>query len=266
MKITALVENRSESDLKPVHGLALYIETQKHKILFDLGPDDTIFENAGKRGIALADVDTVILSHGHSDHGGALEHFLQVNKTAKIYVQKKAFEPHYSKAFFWKVSIGIEEKLQTHPQIVLLEGDYQIDNELCLFIVSQTDKCRSSANDQLYSEDGRDDFSHEQNLIIQESETVLIMGCGHAGIVNILEKAKDFHPKFCIGGYHLFSPFTKKTVSEALLYEIAEELLKYPDMRFYTCHCTGTKAYDYLRGKLKNMNYLSCGETIFVGD
>ena len=68
MKITALVENRSESDLKPVHGLALYIETQRHRILFDLGPDDTIFENAEKKGISLADVDTVILSHGHSDH------------------------------------------------------------------------------------------------------------------------------------------------------------------------------------------------------
>ena len=266
MKITALVENRSESDLKPVHGLALYIETQKHKILFDLGPDDTIFENAGKRGISLVDVDTVILSHGHSDHGGALGHFLEVNKTAKIYAQRKAFEPHYSKLSFWKVSIGIEEKLQTHPQIVLLEGDYRIDEELYLFVVPQTEKCRSSANDQLYSEDGRDDFSHEQNLIIQESKTALIMGCGHAGIVNILERAKDFHPKLCIGGYHLFSPFTKRTVSEALLYEIANELLKYPDILFYTCHCTGRKAYDYLCGKVKNMSYLSCGGTIFTGD
>ncbi|GAA0797951.1 hypothetical protein GCM10008910_21560 [Faecalicatena orotica] len=46
MKITALVENESKCELKSKHGLSLYIETQKHKILFDIGPDRTLFENA----------------------------------------------------------------------------------------------------------------------------------------------------------------------------------------------------------------------------
>ena len=60
MRITALVENQSNCDLKPTHGLSLYIETQKHKLLFDLGPDRTLFENARKKGIRLEDVDTVV--------------------------------------------------------------------------------------------------------------------------------------------------------------------------------------------------------------
>lgn len=47
MKITALVENKSEGRTIPKHGLSLYIETQKHKILFDLGPDDTLFKKCG---------------------------------------------------------------------------------------------------------------------------------------------------------------------------------------------------------------------------
>ena len=38
MIITALVENTTKSELKAKHGLSLYIETQKHKMLFDLGP------------------------------------------------------------------------------------------------------------------------------------------------------------------------------------------------------------------------------------
>lgn len=75
MKITALVENQSNCELKAVHGLSLYIETAKHKLLFDLGPDDTLFENAEKRGIDLGRVDTVVISHGHSDHGGPLGSF-----------------------------------------------------------------------------------------------------------------------------------------------------------------------------------------------
>ena len=49
MKITALVENMSTCELKAKHGLSLLIETDRHKILFDLGPDGTLFENAAKR-------------------------------------------------------------------------------------------------------------------------------------------------------------------------------------------------------------------------
>ena len=49
MRITALVENKSDCELTPVHGLALYIETEKHRLLFDLGPDDTLLKNAEVR-------------------------------------------------------------------------------------------------------------------------------------------------------------------------------------------------------------------------
>lgn len=138
MTITALVENTTQSGLKARHGLSLYIETKKHKILFDLGPDDTLLRNAKKRGIDLSKVDTVIISHGHADHGGALSGFLTVNRTAKIYLQKNAFEPHYSKAFFLKIPVGLDKSLKTNPQIVLVDGDFKIDEELSLFTVSNT--------------------------------------------------------------------------------------------------------------------------------
>jgi 7,8-dihydropterin-6-yl-methyl-4-(beta-D-ribofuranosyl)aminobenzene 5'-phosphate synthase len=262
MKITALVENQTKCELEAKHGLALYIETQKHKILFDLGPDNTLFNNAKARDIDLSKVDTVIISHGHMDHGGALSRFLQINPTAKIYVQRKAFEPHYSKFIFLKVGIGIDDHLENHPQVVLVDGDCQIDDELGLFTVSRTDKCYSKANDALYLKGQKDDFSHEHNLIIRENKTALIMGCGHAGIVNIMEKAKEYRPQLCVGGYHLFNPLTKKTVSTSLLKEIAQELKKYPQTQFYTCHCTGTEAFQYLSQQISNLLYLSCGETI----
>lgn len=70
MKITALVENKAKYGLKGKHGLSLYIETENHKILFDLGPDNTLFNNARIKGIDLSEIDTVIISHGHMDHGG----------------------------------------------------------------------------------------------------------------------------------------------------------------------------------------------------
>lgn len=264
MKITALVENVSEGEFKAKHGLALYIETQKHKILFDLGPDETLFDHAEKKGIHLEEVDLVILSHGHVDHGGALKKFLDKNETAKIYVQQSAFEPHYSKIGFLKIPVGISEKLQLHPQVVLVEGDVAIDEELLLFTVEKQKKCRSPVNEVLYEKGRKDNFIHEQNLMIFAGKNVLIMGCGHAGIVNIMEKAKKYHPSVCIGGYHLWNPMSKKTVSDGLLEEIADELKQYPDTQFWTCHCTEQKAYQYLKTRLPDMKYLSCGMEIKV--
>lgn len=262
MEITALVENQSNCELKPKHGLALYIETSKHKMLFDVGPDETLFENSDLLGIDLSGVDTVIISHGHFDHGGALGQLLKINNTAKVYAQRKAFDKHYSKRLFAKVNIGLDPDLQTHPQMVLLDGDYAIDDELALFTTPETRKYYSNANKTLYAGSGKDDFAHEQNLIISGDINVLILGCGHAGVVNILEKAAVYKPQVSVGGYHLKNPITKKTVPKELLEGIASEMAKY-DMRYYTCHCTGQEAFETFARLLPDMNYLSCGETIF---
>lgn len=264
MTVTALIENISKSELKAKHGLSLYIKTANHEILFDLGSDGTLFENAQKRGVDLSAIDTVIISHGHIDHGGALNDFLNVNSSAKIYVQRKAFEPHYSKIAFLKISIGLDNKLKTHPQIVLVDGDYKIDDELTLLTVKKSEQCHSPVNDVLYDKSGKDSFSHEQNLIIAENQTTLIMGCGHLGVVNVMEEAKEYKPNVCIGGYHLFNPITKKTASPALLDAIVKALEAYSQIQFYTCHCTGQKAFQYLSKQMPNLNYLSCGESIKI--
>lgn len=110
-----------------------------------------------------------------------IKQFLQINSTAKIYVQKKAFESHYSKFLFLKVSVGLNKEFEKHPQVILIDGDYQIDDELSLFTVKDANKCYSNANDALYTKNSKDDFSHEQNLIIKEQQTAFIMGCGHVG-------------------------------------------------------------------------------------
>lgn len=266
MRIKALVENESNGKLKAIHGLSLYIETKKHKILFDLGPDGTLFKNAKREAISLAEVDTVIISHGHFDHGGALNRFLEVNRKAKIYIQKKAFQPHQSKVLFLKTEVGLNQKMENHQQVILIEGDYEIDEELRLFTISDTKKCYSSANDGLLESGKEDKFLHEQNLVIKEHQTALIMGCGHAGVVNIMEKAKQYNPNLCVGGFHLFNPATKKTVPETLLNNIVKELQQYKEVRFYTCHCTGKVAFQYFKETMPNMFYLSCGEEIVQGE
>ena len=87
MKITALLENTSErEDMLTEHGLSLYIETQNHTILFDMGQSGLFAKNAAVLGIDLGAVDIAVLSHGHYDHGGGLAVFLEINKTAPVWI------------------------------------------------------------------------------------------------------------------------------------------------------------------------------------
>ena len=261
MKIISLVENQSFGCCKPVHGLSLYIETPRHKMLFDVGPDETILENAKLLGVDLTAVDTVVISHGHYDHGGALEAFLGVNHTANVYIQRRAFENHYSLHGTEKVPIGLNSALMDHPQIILLDGDTVLDEELQVFTVQHTEKCHSKMNDILLDDSGMDPFPHEQNLLVKGEENMLFCGCGHSGLINILEKS-PLRPALVVGGLHLHSPRTGENVTETLLDDMISELRAYSNTQFYTCHCTGEIPYQYLSSRMENMHYLFCGACI----
>lgn len=261
MKIVSLAENTARDGYRSVHGLSLYIETPRHRILFDVGPDDTMFRNAARKGIDLTCVDTVVISHGHSDHGGALGRFLQENTGAKVYIQRTAFERHYAKVLFLHVDVSLDPALAECPRLTLLDGDVRIDEELCLFTAKGADPIGSEANRVLCGPRGRDDFGHEMSLYISGEKDVLCMGCGHAGVVNILQSAPA-RPGVCIGGFHLYNPAGGRTVPEHQLSAVAGALSGYGDVAFYTCHCTGKKAYAYLHTRCPNVSYLSCGEEI----
>ena len=80
-----MVENKClNKDLAKEHGLSLYIKTNGKKILFDVGESKKFWKNAEKIGINLEEIDYLILSPGHKDHGGGLPYFLKRNKKAKI--------------------------------------------------------------------------------------------------------------------------------------------------------------------------------------
>ena len=97
MRIVNLVENtEGRAGCGAEHGLSFYIETEHHKLLMDTGQSGLFMQNAEKLGIDLTKVDTVVLSHGHYDHGGGILPFAEINRDAKIYVPEKAFGEYYS--------------------------------------------------------------------------------------------------------------------------------------------------------------------------
>ena len=261
MRITVLVENQPIEGIQAAHGLSLYVELPGRRLLFDVGPDETLFANAEALGVDLAAVDTVIISHGHYDHGGALEAFLAINHQAKVYIQRQAFQLHESRTLPPYRNIGLNPALMTHPQVILLDGDHTIDDTLSLFTVPDASLCPSTANSNLYENGAPDRFLHEQNLLIRGDTPVLLMGCSHTGVVNIL-KAAPTVPKVCIGGLHLYSPARNETVAPSLMDDIAAHLAAYPELRIYTGHCTGTEACEYLSRKPPHLRYLHGGESL----
>ncbi len=269
MKLIALVENRTISpEYSPSHGLSLYIEALGHKILFDLGKDQSFLENAQKLGVDIAAVDTLIISHGHQDHGGGLAAFLANNDRAKIYIRKRAFLPHLIAEGGELKLAGLDPNLEDNERIIFTDSLHKIDEGLLLFSDVPRQRLLSLSNDFLYEDRGEGDygpdrFEHEQNLIISEKgKHILLVGCAHCGIVNILEKARALVEQkldLVIGGFHLFNPITMINEEESLIRRIAAEL-KEKDTLFYTCHCTGEAAFALLQEDMgEQIRYLATG-------
>ncbi len=261
-RIVSLVENTTRCGFRTAHALSLYVETPRHRLLFDVGGDDAFIENAERLGIDLALVDTVVISHGHRDHGGALALFLALNERARVYIQRGAFAPHFSHRPTGVGDISLDAGLMSNERVVLLDGDYEIDEELMLFTVTEREECRSGANATLYEGDEPDRFDHEQNLMVRCKRPTLLMGCGHNGVVNIMRRAAEYAPMMCVGGFHLTNPSAKRDEPRELLDEIIVRLQEWADVEFYTCHCTGLRVYEYLRERMDNVHYLACGDTI----
>ena len=273
MKVKVLVENTSvSSEYKSKHGLCLYIQTTKHKILFDLGPNGLFLENARKMGVNISEIDTVVISHGHVDHAGALSLFLQHNHSAKIFIRECAFDRHFTKVLGLPFNVGLDRSLKGNKQIIFTDSIEVIDDELTLFSDVQSKESTSRSNRALLAEiNGKkqiDDFNHEQNLLIYEGDkAVLFAGCSHAGIVNIKARAEQLtngKPLKIIGGFHLYNPISKKHESKELVDKIAERLND-GKTRYYTCHCTGQWAYGIMKETLKdNLEHLSTGEEVEI--
>ncbi len=256
MKITCLLENTScRSDVLAEHGLSILIKTNSHSILFDMGQSNLFAENAKTLGIDLSEVDLAVLSHGHYDHGGGLSTFLSINKVAPVYVSQYAFGSYYNGT---EKYIGLDPELQSDPRLRFINGKTALDHGFTLDSCNSLPRPNSFGSfglTQKTSEGFRDDpFLHEQYLLIEEDgKRVLISGCSHKGILDI---AEWYHPDVLIGGFH----FSKLPLDRTL--EQAAKRLDEKKTAYYTCHCTGEPQYAFMKRYMKNLRYLSGGQTV----
>lgn len=282
MRVVCLVENTiGNPECQCEHGLSFYLETAKHKILMDAGATDLFAKNAKAIGVDLEAVDIAFLSHGHYDHAGGIMTFAALNSKASVWMQKSATGAYYHKSDKEERYIGIAPEIAGLAQVSYAGDEQKIDEELSLFagIMERTlwpagnlklkQKVTKEVTEGVYEEAFvQDEFDHEQYLVISEGEKkVLISGCAHNGILNILSRYKELYgaePDAVFSGFHMRKKegYTEEDVKT--IKEIAWELTKW-NTKFFTGHCTGEEPYRMMKEIMgEQLVYVHSGDEVEI--
>ncbi len=161
-------------------GLCIYIEYNGKKILLDTGASGLFAENAGKLGLSLEEIDYAVLSHAHYDHSDGMRHFFQINQKAKFYLREGCLENCYAKKWIFTKYIGIGKGiLEEHRhRLVYVSGDYPLMEGVSLIPHKTPGLSSVGSREKMYRKDGKkwkpDDFSHEQSLVFDTPEGIVI--------------------------------------------------------------------------------------------
>ena len=266
MKITCLVNNFSKNkDLIDEHGLSFFIEKDSINILFDTGLGKALFNNAKTLNIDLKNIDYVVLSHGHNDHVGALREFLEINTKARVIAHKEIFIKKYSKRTGEMKFIGLSKENLDLGRFEFIEDNYRVNDDISLYgNLGDYEEEREENHFVEVKEKYLPDMSKDEiYLVIKEKKyDVLISGCSHRGIINIIKELKYknllWERFFLFGGLH----FRSKSYDELL--KLNEQLENFGIRRAFVNHCT----FDYsnISKELYTMEYFFAGEKIELGE
>lgn len=243
MKLTVLTENLvNRRGMLAEHGLSVLVEANGRKILFDTGQSDVFLKNAHALGISLRDVDAIVLSHGHYDHGGGLEFAIREGLSAPVYVGKGAFEEKKCLERDGRLrNIGIG----TAVEAVETDGFREIFPEI--FLMNRIPKLAGFEGVSpvfVVNRNGEivhDEMQDEQLLLIREGQKLhVIAGCCHVGIVSCLMYVRERFPKERLG--MVFAGMHLRSAGKERLDATIEEIGKLNPDCLVPVHCTGIMA------------------------
>lgn len=214
LTITQVVENAAGGPgLLGEHGAALFIEADETCLLFDTGQGLALRHNAERLGVPLDRVEGILLSHGHYDHTGGLSVVLDLAGAVDLYLHPEALTPKFNREGR-AIGAPIQDLESLRPRLrrlipsreptlvapgVLLTGEIPRRHEIedtggPFYLDAQGSRLDSLADDQALAIDT------PQGLVV-------LLGCGHSGLVNTLDWIQHCLPgrpiHALLGGMHL---------------------------------------------------------------
>jgi 7,8-dihydropterin-6-yl-methyl-4-(beta-D-ribofuranosyl)aminobenzene 5'-phosphate synthase len=218
--ITIIYDNNEyDKRLKTAWGFSCLVELKEKKILFDTGGDSlTLLSNMKKLEIDPKKLDIIVLSHIHGDHTGGLTGLLKINPNVTVYIPKSFPD-------------SLKDDIKSHgATFVEVANSTKIFNGVLITGELGT-------------------WIKEQSLIIKtEKGLVVITGCAHPGIVNIIKKAKELTKEnvyLVLGGFHLGG------ASNQEIQNIVKSFRDLEIKKVAPCHCTGDEAISLFKKEYK---------------
>jgi 7,8-dihydropterin-6-yl-methyl-4-(beta-D-ribofuranosyl)aminobenzene 5'-phosphate synthase len=228
LRLTIVYDNNEyDPHLETKWGFSCLVEGLEKTILFDTGADSaTLLSNMKKLKIDPAEVDAIVLSHIHGDHVGGLSGFVEENGDVIVYLPKS-----FPGSFQDRVrSFGaqVEEVSEAKELFTGVYTTGELGNGI-----------------------------KEQSLIVTSSQgLVVITGCAHPGVVNIVRKARDMLAEkpvyLVIGGFHLAGAATPEIES------VIEGFRQLGVIKVAPCHCSGDETRKLFREEYGE-NYIDSG-------
>jgi len=266
-KITSLSENsvaQSGKKLIGEHGLSFYIETERHRMLFDTGQNLAISNNAHVLGIDLSQIDTVVLSHGHYDHTGGLKTLLQRNNKFALYAHPDLFSRKLKGADneYKYIGMPIERDTLENSGVtlklrnasseiapgIMTTGEIPLENDF--------EEVDSGFFIKKEKEVIQDNLVDDQALILNTNKGLaVLLGCSHRGVINTLNHVVNLTGKkkihAILGGLHLAK------ASDLKLKRITDHLQGFGLEKIGVGHCTGYRAILALSKEFKDRVFLN---------
>jgi 7,8-dihydropterin-6-yl-methyl-4-(beta-D-ribofuranosyl)aminobenzene 5'-phosphate synthase len=292
LQITTLIENNpdDEGKLRFEHGFALFIEADGKNILFDTGQSGAFIENAKTLNKNLKDLDYILMSHGHYDHSGGFEKLVsEVDKLPPVIVGEEFFKAKYKTVDeqgqgFQFTGNTFDEQGQgfkfignsfddsflakNHLSLIKVTEDMvYLTEHLIIFhhFIKQTDY--EVRNNKFFIKEDSDyipdNFDDEISLgIITKKGLVVVVGCAHVGIVNILKTISErIHiPIYAvIGGTHLVdADEVRRSKTIDAFKEMKLQLIA-------VSHCTGEEGIRAISQEMKDQFiYNNTGKVIRI--
>ncbi|MFA6214394.1 MAG: MBL fold metallo-hydrolase [Candidatus Micrarchaeia archaeon] len=257
MRITVL------NDEKPgrcpaEHGLSFLIDCGK-KILFDVGPSEIFVRNASELGIDLNEVETIVLSHGHWDHTNGLKYI----NGKKLVAHPDCFAKRFRKKDKKYNGVPItRSEAGKQFTLVLSKKPHKLSDDVIFLGEIPRLNDFEAKKTEFYLEDGTDDFILGDSALAIKTGNglVVVAGCSHAGICNIIEHAKRVSGErkiyAVIGGFHLlqYDEAAKKTIEYFKKERIA---------RIFPSHCVSEAVIDEMSKEFK-ISRMHSGDVIDI--